>query len=122
MAIFINFTNHSSDKWSEEQINSASQYGNIVDISFPSVPAFYDEEQIQQTANAYSQKILDYFPAAVLCQGEFTLVFAVVNTLLKHGITVLSACSDRITTETILPDGTLKKISNFKFVKFRKYV
>lgn len=45
--MFINFTNHSSEKWSGEQRMAAERYGEIVDIPFPSVPPpEYDSQRV----------------------------------------------------------------------------
>ena len=35
--MFINFTNHTSSKWSDAQLQAAKEYGAIFDIQFPSI-------------------------------------------------------------------------------------
>jgi len=79
--IFINFSNHPSANWSKEQINEALKYGEIIDIPFPEVDPKLDTEEISQLACEYTKKILEYKPVAVLCQGEMTLSFKVVEKL-----------------------------------------
>lgn len=113
---FVNFTNHPSDKWEPEQRQDALKYGEIVDLPFPEVEAEADEVVINEMAVSYVQKILELQPGAVLCQGEFCLVFQVVTMLKAHGITVLAACSKREVEEY----GNKKEVT-FKFVRFRKY-
>lgn len=114
--IFINFTNHPSDKWDSDQRQCAMKYGEIVDLPFPEVKAEADEDVLNEMAVSYVRKILELQPAAVLCQGEFCLVFQVVTMLKAHGITVLAACSERKVEEY----GNKKEVT-FKFVRFRKY-
>ena len=71
---FINFTNHPSSQWSESQILAAKSFGEIIDLPFPSVDPFCDEEEIEQLAKQYVDKITDNNPVAVLCQGEYSPV------------------------------------------------
>lgn len=118
---FINFTNHASQFWSEKQRSAALQHGDeIRDIPFPSVPATASEADIAQLAQEYVEKIREETPAAVLCQGEFTLSYQVVKLLLRSGILVVSACSERRVTETQAGGKTIKQ-AEYDFVKFRKY-
>ena len=114
--IFINLTNHPSEKWEEGQRVEAQTYGKIVDIPFPNVDAYATETQVEDSGRQIVEKVLEYSPAAVLCQGEFTLAFQVINMLLDQDITVVAACSERIVKEV----GN-KKESYFNFKKFRKY-
>lgn len=114
--VFINFSNHPSDKWGEKQRNLSLEYGEIVDIKFPEVDENGDEDYVIELADECVKKIVAYQPAAVLCQGEFTLAYAVIKRLREHNITVLAGCTQRIVEET----GTEKK-SVFVFSRYRKY-
>ena len=114
--MFINFSNHPSDRWGEEQRAAALKYGEIVDIAFPEVDACGDEEYIQTLAVEYVDRIMSCEPAAVLCQGEFCLSFQVITKLKERGVTVLAACSERKVTI----EGA-KKIVIFEFEQFRRY-
>lgn len=115
---FINFTNHPVATWKEEQIQAAEKYGPIMEISFPAVDAEADEKQISQMADDAVEKIIKTDPAAVLCQGEFTLAYAVISRLKSCNVKVVAACSKRMAEET--DDG--RKIVTFCFEKFREYV
>jgi len=53
---------------------------------------------------------------AVHLMGEYTFVFALANMLINSGVTCVVSTTERNTVEI---GG--KKISEFKFVKFRKY-
>lgn len=121
--MFLNCSNHSSDKWTDEQIKAAKDYGIdlIRDYVFPSVPAYVDEKEIEEIAEKVCGEIIALHPSVVMCQGEFTLTYALITKLLKHGIKVVAACSERDTVEVYLPDGSVKKESNYRFVRFREY-
>ena len=116
MSTFINLSNHPSAAWGEAQKAAALQYGELVDVQFPVVDPHASREQVEAQAEALVAQILEYQPVAVMCQGEFTLVYAVVNLLKHKGILTLAGCSDRLVEER---DG--KRISEFVFVQFREY-
>lgn len=116
-SVFVNFTNHPSETWEEKQIEAAQQYGKIVDLPFPNVYPDAKERDIGILGEEYCQKILQWEPAAVLCQGEFSLTFFVVSRLKASGIKVLTACSERKTVQ----NGNVKS-SVFVFTGFREYV
>lgn len=119
--IFVNHTNHLSEKWSPEQIDAAEKFGEIVDFPFPNIDADADENQIAELVEVNGKKILAMNPAAVLCQGEFSYTFAMINFLQKNNLLVLAAASERAVEEIITEDGSTQRISLFKFVRFRQY-
>lgn len=115
--MFINFSNHPSDQWTDAQIKAALIYGApIIDIPFPQVDPSMSETKIKQLADQAVQNILSMNPSAVMCQGEFGLSFSVTQRLLNANVTVLYACSER----KVYVDGNIKTIQ-FDFVRFRKY-
>lgn len=118
---FVNFSNHSSAMWNKNQIKAAEKWGPVIDVPFPEISADTDENEIELLARKYTDILVQHNPDAVMCQGEFTLVFSVVNKLKKLGITVVSACSNRSAIEKVLPDGSSQKCSVFEFVRFREY-
>lgn len=115
--MILNYSNHPSHLWNEDQIKAAEAYGEIVDMPFPSVPADLDEEGINKMADRDYTSIIKSHPDCVLCQGEFTLAYALIKMLRESGIRVVAACSERITRV----EGDVK-ISEFKFVRFREYI
>lgn len=115
---FINFTNHPVETWKIQQIQAAENYGSIMELPFPAVESTANEAEIAKLADDAVEKILSMNPAAVLCQGEFTLAYAVINRLKNHGVKVVAACSTRIVDVT--EDG--KKVVTFCFERFREYV
>ena len=120
MSLFINHTNHPSARWGTEQLEAARKYGEVQDQPFPAIDPHLSEAEVLEIALAQSEKIINLQPAAVLCQGEYTYTFALVNLLKKHNITVLTACSERVAVETVV-NGSTKRESSFRFVRFRRY-
>lgn len=116
-SMFINFTNHPSNQWSLDQIEAAEAYGEIVDIPFPQVDPMASEREIELLAAECVAEIVQHQPCAVLCQGEFTLCYSIVNRLKTNGILVLSACSERM-VETA-ENG---RFVRFEFKQFRQYI
>lgn len=119
--MFVNFSNHSSADWSEEQRQAAESYGNIIDIKFPSVDPDASESDIEALADKCVESILAQKPSAVMCQGEFTLCYTVVRRLKEKGIVCLAACSVRESKEHRLDDGKVRRVSVFRFCRFREY-
>ena len=114
--VFINFTNHPSGGWGEEQMLEAKRYGEVIDLTFPEVDPYGDKKYVTKLAEKYTERLLKMHPAVVLCQGEFCLVYQVVAGLKEKGVKVVAACSERIVEEQ---DG--KKVSVFGFRGFREY-
>ncbi|MDO4324666.1 MAG: hypothetical protein Q4E24_01310 [bacterium] len=118
--MFVNFTNHPKDNWTREQIEASVCYGEIVDVPFPEVSPESTLEQVRQEAEVYAEKIMQYRPQFVLCQGEFCMTYHVVQILKEKGIHVGAACSERKVTETTTESET-KKTVLYQFVQYREY-
>ncbi|EFL57797.1 hypothetical protein HMPREF9684_1942 [Veillonella atypica ACS-134-V-Col7a] len=119
--MFINHTNHLSQYWSQEQLAAAHQYGEIIDLPFPSIDPQASSSTVMDLAQEYAGRIIALHPTAVLCQGEFIYCHALVERLLAVGITVLAATSERVVEESY-HDGVNEKRVNFQFVQFREYI
>ena len=119
---FINFSNHPHSAWSEQQLQCAKIYGDIKDISFPNVDAGLSADAVNALAEKSIHEILSFSPDCVLCQGEFTLSYAIISKLRHMGIKVVAACSERVVTQKINSNGDTEKLSVFKFVQFREYI
>lgn len=119
--VFINCSNHPSEPWCAEQKKAAEEYGRIVDIRFPEVDPGWTNAQVNAEAERICGEINQYNAAAVMCQGEFTLTYAIISRLKEKGITVLAACSRRRTEEEIKADGSTRKDSIYSFEGFREF-
>ena len=95
--------------------------GRIVDIRFPEVDPGWTNAQVNAEAERICGEIDQYNAAAVMCQGEFTLTYAIISRLKEKGITVLAACSRRRTEEIINDDGSTQKKALYSFEGFREF-
>ena len=114
MKTFINMTNHPSAKWSDEQKRAASEYGIVVDYTPPSVSPYANEIEINDLAEEYLQKIIDFSQemevTAIHAMGEQSFMFAFVKKAQAHGF--------RCVVST-----TVRQPSNhFTFYQFRDYI
>ena len=119
--IFVNHTNHPSERWSDKQRTTAQVYGELKDITFPSVDAEATPAEVAALVEDNLKKILALKPAVVLCQGEFNYTFAMVERLKNLGVMVVAATSARVVVDEILPDSSTRQVSTFRFVQFREY-
>ncbi len=120
-ALFINHTNHPSGSWSAAQRSAAQAYGDIQDVPFPDIPPQASTADVMTLAAQAAQHIAALRPDAVLCQGEFTYTYCLVQELQQKHICVVSACSERSTTTAVDDEGHTTRHSIFSFVQFREY-
>ena len=122
MAVFVNVSNHPSDKWDEKQLSAA---GNVLNVVFPNVPPEATEEEIEALATKVVEDVVSRLAAAgaltneekrVLVQGEFSLCNEIWKKLGAMGFQPVVATSERQSVD--LGDG--KKTTVFKFVQFRR--
>ena len=120
--VFINLSNHPSDKWSREQREAAEEFGTITDMPFPKMDPHDDTEVWNNKVEEYLERILtiDENPV-VMIQGEFVFTYRLVTVLKQHGIKVVVAETERVSEEEILPDGSTVRRSVFQFVRFLEY-
>ena len=117
--MFINLTNHPSEKWSDEQMKAAHDYGEVLDMSFPIIEPNFTREDVLHLVKVFVEKIegIKDDNTVVHVMGEMTFTHNLVNALKGMGIPCLASTTERDVTTT--RDG--KKISEFKFVQFRNY-
>jgi hypothetical protein len=116
----INFSNHPSQLWSKDQSEAAAAYGKIIDMPFPAINPDADEADIKKLAEEYVKQILEleeHNNITVHIMGEMTFTYMVVTQLKAMGIECIASTTTRDTEYSA--DG--KKISDFQFVRFRKY-
>ena len=119
--LFLNLSNHSSDKWSKAQLDVARAYGEVVDMSFPEIDPGATTEEIHRLAEEYADRITSSYLGrdlmTVHLMGEMTFCFRLVTLLHARGVRCVASTTQRKTSE--LPDG--KKESIFEFQAFREY-
>jgi hypothetical protein len=119
--MFINFSNHPSDRWSEEQRFAAVELGGkIVDVPFPNIEPTALLDDVKRLALVYFDKIVDDNQDenyVIHVAGEMTFVYRFVSLCQSAGVLCVAATTERVVAEN--PDGS--KTSTFRFVKFRPY-
>lgn len=119
--MFINLTNHPSEKWSEEQLNAARRYGEITDIPFPLIDENATEAEINRLADDYFSTILskgDVEDLTIHIMGEQTFCYALISKLQKEGVHCIASCTKR--DVSVNEEG--QTVSTFHFTNFREYV
>lgn len=117
---FLNISNHPSRNWDDEQLSEAMKYGEIVDIPFPDIDPNFDKFKIKEMAERMFNNILNSYSEkeiTVHVMGELTFCYSLVSMLERVGIRCLASCSYRNTI--VCQEG--KKLSVFRFVRFREY-
>ena len=113
--MFINLSNHPSASWSSAQLAAAG--GKVIDLDFPAVDPYGDEDYIEQLVNDYYNKIITFQGiTAVHIMGEMTFCYKLITKLKAHNIRCLASTTKR---ETVEENGV--KISKFNFIRFREY-
>ena len=120
-SVFINISNHPSSEWQVDQLNAAKMIGIICDIPFPIISPDKDTEEVAMLAHAYLKKVKEILPepdgvSVIHVMGETVFTFMLVSLLLSEQYIVVAS-----TTERIVFHVGDKKISSFKFVRFRSY-
>lgn len=117
--MFINLSNHPSDKWGEKQRKAAAEFGEICDHQFPIIPVNASEKMVRSMAADMAGVIsATYGPTAVVhVMGEMGYTHALVTLLKAAGIRCFHSTTERNVTENA--DGS--KTVVFEFVQFRSY-
>lgn len=118
--VFINLSNHPSEKWGEEQLVAARQYGEVTNMQFPNIPPELDSGDIEKMAEETKNKIVSTYHDAditVHIVGEPMFIYKLVPLLKSSGIRCVASTTYHETKD--LGDG--KKLSVFHFIRFREY-
>jgi hypothetical protein len=128
MKVFLNVSNHPSDRWDESQKkgalelfqSSSSEEVKWLDIAYPAIPPQATLPEVKEICDTVVSQIKALVnegdEVIALVQGEMTSLFYLVPALQKQGIKVFAATTERVAVE----NGGVKT-SIFKFCKFREY-
>ena len=119
--MFINLSNHPVSGWMQEQIETAREYGDIIDLPFPVISPFADSEEIDRLVDDYYHQVMTFGEPTVMLMGEFVFTYRLTQKLKTAGLRVVASCTERHTEEKPQSDGTIKKVSAYRFVRFREY-
>lgn len=122
--MFINISNHNSEKWTNKQKKEAKVFGEIVDLGFPAIAPSMNEE-IDVLVSEYIEKVRNLTnnmmaENVIMVQGEFTFTYRLVSSLKNAGFVVVCACTERKAVETVDGEKIIKQ-SIFEFAGFRRY-
>lgn len=122
--MFINISNHNSEKWTNNQLEAAKAYGEIMDVAFPAIAPSMNA-QIDELVCEYMEKVRNLTGNetennVVMVQGEFTFTYRMVNALKTVGYVVVCACTERKAVEVVDGERIIKQ-SVFEFAGFREY-
>jgi hypothetical protein len=120
--MFINLSNHPSEKWGEEQKEEALLLGNdIVDIPFPNISPYLTSKEVDNLVAEYCGKIISLLNnegiAYLHVMGELVFTHKIVD-VFKNCPFIKCVAS---TTERNVIEADGKKTVTFKFVQFRNY-
>ena len=117
MSVFLNISNHPSDKWAIEQIDAAMKFAtSIVDIKPPVVPPAYSIDEVIDLCDILVNSIPKMVTHAMI-STEYTLTASIVRKLQTKGVICFAATTERDILE-LTPN---KKTVVFKFIRFRKF-
>jgi hypothetical protein len=122
--MLINLTNHPLHFWTDKQTKEAIKiYASVVDLPFPAISPTASAEELIMLVNEYTNKCIVLLNKshdktnAVHIMGEMTFCFALVNALMKNGITCIASTTDRLVEEK-----ENRKTTIFEFIRFREYI
>jgi len=108
----------------EQYDEALRQYSCIKDIGFPFIDPTVDEKDVSELAGEYYYEIIDLLikynsqNCAVHLMGELTFVYILAKALRESNVEVVASTTMR----DVYINDRGKKISTFKFVRFRKYI
>lgn len=114
-------SNHPPEKWEEAQ---KVGWDRIDYIPFPNIDPRADRVEINEIAEKLIEKIKkwlfkNYNHGKLCLQGEFTLCYIIFNKLHTWNDIFVFPTTERVVEEKLLPDGSIEKVSKFRFVRWR---
>lgn len=119
--MFINLSNHPSSQWVAAQRQDALVYGEIVDLPYPQIPIQIESDAMDALVGTYFDTIVCMEEPTVMLQGEAVFAYRLTSRLKAAGIRVLACCTERVSEEEVLEDGSVRKISKFNYGGMREY-
>jgi len=119
--LLINLSNHPHNLWDEKQLRSAEVYGDIVELPFPDIHPLWNEKDIEQLSEEYTECVMAMGSSVQLTvhlMGEMTFCYSLLRKLEKRGIRCIASCTQRNVMET--PEGVKQVV--FDFEQFREYI
>jgi len=109
-----------------EQVQELKDWGyECIHIPHPPVdPYLTIDEVLIQAANFWDKEIPAKTPLydAIWCQGDFRFFWCISELCKRHGLPLFVATTERKAVEKTMPDGSIRKVSTFKHVRFVRIV
>jgi hypothetical protein len=126
MKLFINYSNHPTSKWGEDQLNAAKEMADrVVDEPFPQINPEATEFDVVDLAkseiNRFFQTYSGYEELVIHIAGEMTFVAYFVSQINKWWA-ANAICITSTTKRDVVENEDGSKIVKFKFVRFRQYL
>lgn len=126
MKLFINYSNHPTSKWSEEQLNAAKEMADrVVDESFPQINPEATEFDVIDLAkseiNRLFQTYSGYDEFVIHIAGEMTFTAYFVSQINKWWAAD-AICITSTTKRDVVENSDGSKTVKFGFVRFRQYL
>lgn len=91
----------------------------IVDLPLEPIVHLGSVNEKETTLKNYVEKINDISPRAIILDGEFHTWYSMACLLNRIGYKVICKCSNREAKETMNTDGSISKITKYKFIRYR---
>lgn len=111
------FQKDSFDNFAIQESNKIAS--KIIDLPLEPIVHLKNNDEKEARLKNYIDKINDISPSVIILDGEFHTWYAMACLLNRIGYKVICKCSNREASETINADGTITKITNYKFVRYR---
>lgn len=106
----------------QDQINDAARNGyEIVPANVPSwgrIPPEFTKEDIRELLLPELPPLSNYDAVAIM--GELTACMVVCDLARQQGTPVVTPTTERVSVEETMPDGSVRKVSKFSHVRFRR--
>lgn len=124
--VFWNLSHHPSTGWSAAQRDAALAATQCVEVAdWPSRDLLVDPAADTAAVIAQAADICERVLAAgtqhAMVAGEPVLTWHLVRLLTEAGVHCYAATTERTTREEVLPDGGIRKVAEFRFVRWREF-
>ena len=118
-------SNHNPASWSKEQLADFDGW-NIVFVQFPTVDPNLDKDGVRKIVKELVSILYSEKPNKICIQGEQSVIMGLAIEMADpdFGLRIPEDCwviptTERVSIESVQPDGTTKKEMVFRFCKWR---
>jgi hypothetical protein len=118
--MLVNFSNHSSDFWSDTQMMAAeNMFGKVLDFPFPAVDPNADPAEVLDLVKTTAHLLELEFGEVenIHVMGEMTFLYRFVGYMIQKNVRCFASTSER----RVIHERGGQKTVEFKFVRFREY-